>query len=278
MTQFVLPSLFALFLWWFSTGAIFFLDGLPQRSFKWSMLGATAILIGAFVTLARVVDDVSVHGAYVAFSCGLLIWGWQEISFYMGYVTGPRKHACAPGCAGWRHFGHALLISLYHEISILICGAIILWITWDAPNKLALWTYLVLCCMHQSARLNVFLGVRNLNAEFLPPHLAYLRSFMVEKPINPLFPLSVTAGTAILVVFILRAAADTASPFDVAAYTFLSALLALAVVEHWVLILPIPFQKLWSWSLKSREMGRGVSAEGFVAALALVKAIAIKRT
>jgi putative photosynthetic complex assembly protein 2 len=278
MSQFVLPSLFALFLWWFSTGAIFFLDGLPARTFKWSMLGATAVSIGAVYHLAQVSGDTSVQGAYAAFTCGLLIWGWQEISFYMGYVTGPRKHACKPGCAGWRHFGHALLVSLYHEISIVIWGAMIVWVTWNAPNQLALWTYLTLFCMHQSARLNVFLGVRNLNAEFLPPHLSYLSSFMVEKPINLLFPVSVTAGTAVLAVFIMRAGADGASAYDVAAYTFLSALLALAVIEHWVLILPIPFQKLWSWSLKSREMGRGASADGFVAALALVKAIAIKRT
>ena len=69
MSQFVLPSLFALFLWWFSTGAIFFLDGLPTRTFKWSMLGATAVSIGAVYHLAQVSGDTSVHGAYTAFAC-----------------------------------------------------------------------------------------------------------------------------------------------------------------------------------------------------------------
>jgi hypothetical protein len=39
MSQYALPVLFALFLWWFSTGAILYLDGLPQRTFKWSMAG-----------------------------------------------------------------------------------------------------------------------------------------------------------------------------------------------------------------------------------------------
>jgi len=278
MTQFVLPTLFALFLWWFSTGAIFFLDGLPRRTFKWSMLGATAVLIGALFCLRRAADDVTVNGAYAAFTCGLLIWGWQEISFYMGFVTGPRRHACEEGCSGWRHFGHALMVSLHHEISIVVCGALIVWVTWDAPNQLGLWTYLVLCCMHQSARLNVFLGVRNLNAEFLPPHLSYLRSFMVEKPINLLFPFSVTAGTVALAIFAMNAGAADATAFEASAFTFLSALIALAVIEHWVLILPIPFQKLWNWSLKSRRIGRGAPGENLDAALALVKSIALKRS
>ncbi len=278
MAQFILPTLFALFLWWFSTGAIFFLDGLPQRTFKWSLLGAAAVSIGALYFLWRSASDLSANGAYVAFSCGLLIWGWQEISFYMGFLTGPRRHACPEGCSGWRHFGHAVLVSLHHEISILVCGAVMVALTWDAPNQLGVWTYATLCCMHQSARLNVFLGVRNLNAEFLPAHLAYLRSFMVEKPINLLFPVSVTLGTAALALFIQKAAVSDPASYDATAYSFLSALLALAIIEHWVLILPIPFQKLWNWSLKSRRLGRGGSGEGADAALAFVKSIALKRT
>jgi putative photosynthetic complex assembly protein 2 len=39
-----LPVLYALFLWWFSTGLILYLDGLPRRSFRWSMLVATGLL------------------------------------------------------------------------------------------------------------------------------------------------------------------------------------------------------------------------------------------
>ncbi len=67
--------------------------------------------------------DTSVTGAYTAFTCGVLIWGWLEISFYMGYVTGPRTHHCDHGCSGWRHFGHAIQASLYHEIAVLLLAA-----------------------------------------------------------------------------------------------------------------------------------------------------------
>ncbi len=35
--------------------------------------------------------------------------------------------------------------------------------------------------MNLSARLNLFLGVRNLHAEFLPEHLRYLGSFFAGR-------------------------------------------------------------------------------------------------
>ena len=40
----------------------------------------------------------------------------------------------------------------------------------------------------------MFLGVPNLTEEFLPEHLHYLKSFLSRKPMNLLFPVSVTAG------------------------------------------------------------------------------------
>ena len=50
---------------------------------------------------------------------GVLAWGWQELSLYTGFVTGPRKQFCPAGCTGWRHFGHALGVNLWHEIAIV---------------------------------------------------------------------------------------------------------------------------------------------------------------
>ncbi len=41
MTTFGLPIVATLLLWWASTGAILYLDGLDRRTFSWSMAGAT---------------------------------------------------------------------------------------------------------------------------------------------------------------------------------------------------------------------------------------------
>ena len=43
MSAYALPILYALFVWWFSTGLILYLDRLPRHTFRWSMLGATAL-------------------------------------------------------------------------------------------------------------------------------------------------------------------------------------------------------------------------------------------
>ena len=248
------PALFALFIWWFSTGSIMYLDGLPPRTFKWSILGATILFGLSLWATAATKNDTSVRAAYAAFTYGLLAWGWQEISFYMGYVTGPRRAPCPEGCRGWAHFGHAIQTSLWHELAIIASAVAIVACAWGGANQVAVWTFMVLWWMHQSAKLNVFLGVRNLNEEFLPEHLQFLRSFLTKKPMNLLFPFSITISTVILVRLVQAAIAPHATRFDRAGFCFLSVLMALAVLEHWLLVLPLPAAKLWGWSLSSRKV------------------------
>jgi putative photosynthetic complex assembly protein 2 len=248
---YALPALFAVFLWWFATGAIFYLDGLPVRTFKWSMLGATALTALAFLGLWRSAGEATVLNAYCAFASALVIWGWMEISLYMGYVTGPRKHRCAHGCSGAKHFGHAIAVNLWHEIAIVLGAAAVFALSWGQPNDIGLWTYLLLWLMHMSARLNVFLGVRNVSEEFVPPHMEVLKSFLTKKPMNPLFPVSVTVST-VIAALLVAATVDAATPFAIAKFSLLSAIMLLAVVEHWFLMLPLPSAALWKWSLSSR--------------------------
>ena len=65
MSDHVLPVLYALFVWWFSTGLILWLDGLPRRTFRWSLLGATRALAASASTAWRsAAQDTSVVGAY----------------------------------------------------------------------------------------------------------------------------------------------------------------------------------------------------------------------
>jgi putative photosynthetic complex assembly protein 2 len=269
MGQYVFPALYALFVWWFSTGVIIYLDGLPRRTFRWSMLGATVVLAVSVWGLARSSLDASIGGAYAAFTYGLLAWGWQEISFYMGFVTGSRRAPCPEGCGGWRHFGHAVQTSLYHELAIVVCAAVVVAVSWGAPNQIGTWTFMVLWWMHQSAKLNVFLGVRNLNEEFLPEHLQFLKSFLTKKPMNLLFPASVTLSTIIATLLFRRAFAADATAFGATGFTFLGTMMALAILEHWFLVLPLPAAALWSWGLRSRAARQPFDVEvvaGFLGA------------
>ena len=269
MSEYAFPALYALLVWWFSTGVIIYLDGLPQRTFRWSMLGATALLAASLWGLAATSASTTITSAYLAFTFGLLAWGWQEISYYMGFVTGPRSEPCPEGCSGWKHFGHAIQTSLYHELAIIAAAAAVVSLTWGAPNQIGMWTFMVLWWMHQSAKLNVFLGVRNLNEEFLPEHLQFLKSFLKKKPMNLLFPVSVTVSTVITVILFQKAAASGASSFEAAGFTFLGTLMTLAILEHWFLVLPLPAAALWNWGLSSRTPRQPFAAEivtGFLGA------------
>lgn len=253
MIEFGLASLAAIVLWWGSTGAILYLDGLPPRTFRWSMLGATVVCGLALAGIFATRDDTSASAAFLAFSCGLLAWGWQAMTFYMGYITGPRATPCPPGLTGWRRFLAAAETNVTHEV-VIACGALLIaQLTAGYDNQLVLWTYLALWWMHLSGKLNVFLGVPNLSEEFIPDHLGYLRSYMTRRPMNLLFPFSVSLSTLLAGWLVMRALSYPPGSFEATADTLLATLVLLAVLEHWLLVLPLPAMALWTWSLASRS-------------------------
>ena len=106
----------------------------------------------------------------------------------------------------------------------------------------------------QSAKLNVFLGVRNLNEGFLPAHLKYLQTYFTRKGMNRLWPVSVAVATMAVIPIWRAAFAPGATAFDVASMALLGSLLSLAILEHWFLVLPLPSEDLWKWGLRSREV------------------------
>ncbi len=277
MTAYLYPALFALGIWWLSTVVIIYLDGLKQWTFKYSMIGASIIFVISLYGLKVTSHDASVNGAYLAFTYGLLAWGWQEMSFYMGFVTGTRKQPCPEDCKGFKHFGHAVQTSLYHELAIIVAAVAVVWLTLGGVNQIGMWTFMVLWWMHQSAKLNVFLGVRNLNEEFLPEHLEFLKGFLNKKSMNLLFPFSVTISTIITALLVVAAMAETATPFERAGYTFLGVLMALAILEHWMLVLPMPTATLWSPGLKSRGERQPFEAEVVVGFLGAGKTTTLRR-
>ena len=249
MTAYALPVLATLLVWWFSTGLILFLDGLPRRTFPWSM---AALGCAALYGLVRTSGDATVGAAYLSFLCGVLVWGWHELAFLTGFVTGPRTTPCPPGAAGWLRFGYAVETLLFHELAILLTAVLLVALTRDGANQVGTGAFLLLWLLRLSAKLNLFLGVPNLAAEFLPDHLRYLRSYQARKGMNALFPVSVTAATAALVLLAQQAAAPEAGAPEAAGFALLATLAALGLLEHWFLVLPLPVAALWRWGFRSR--------------------------
>lgn len=252
MLSYLLPVLSVVLSWWAGTALILHLDGLPRATFGRSMRQATIVMLGALAGLVLSADSHETHAAYAAFGCALVLWGWLEMSFLMGFITGPRKMRCDESARGWPRFRAAVGTLLYHEIALAGGALLVLTLTWQAANRVGLWTYLVLWVMRTSAKINVFLGVRNLSEAFLPEHLRYLETYFRRAPMNLFFPVAVTGATIVLTAILVLMPSANADPFGFTGAMLVASLLFLAVLEHWCMVMPFPVDALWSLGLRSR--------------------------
>ncbi len=245
-------ALFALFIWWFSTGAILMVVKRADLGGAGAHLRATLLglplfglgLYGFWATLG----DTTLPGVYLAFLSALAVWGWVELAFLTGVVTGPNRHPCPRGVPEWERFIRAWGTIAYHEMALvaLLIGMGLL--AWSAPNGFGFWTFAVLFFARISAKLNLFFGVPRINVEFLPRPLAHLSSHFRIAALNWVYPISITALSFATACWLERVYAAT-TPAEVVGFALLSALTALALLEHWLMVLPLPDAKLWRWML-----------------------------
>ncbi|MCZ8260209.1 MAG: putative photosynthetic complex assembly protein PuhE [Beijerinckiaceae bacterium] len=252
MDALALPIVMTLFVWWFATGAVLFLTGLPRATHGWSMAIATLVGLGGLAALFASARMATPTGAYIAFFGAMAVWAWNEVGFLLGHVTGSRRTPSPPGIRGWSRFVAATQTLIHHELLILASALAILAITWDEPNQVGIRLFLVLWLMRLSTKFNIFLGVPNVTVEFLPAHLAYLATYFRNRPMNGLFPFSVTASTLVTAWLCHSMLTAPAGSFEATGHALIAALMALAVLEHWFLVIPLPFGELWSWGLASR--------------------------
>lgn len=248
-----LAIVFAVFSWWFSTGAILFLNQLPKSTFVWSMAAATVIAGFATWMIVSTLESQTPWGAYAGFIGGLTLWGWHELSFLTGMITGPRAGPCPEALTGWRRFKAATATLITHELAIFATLLALLAISYGADNQTALMTFACLWVLRLSAKFNIFLGIPNLTDEFLPSHLDYLKTYFRIRPMNLLFPVSVSIGTAASVALLAPAFQASVTPFDSTAALLVGSLVALGVVEHWLMVLPLPDAALWRWAVLSEH-------------------------
>ena len=241
------PLLFALMVWFFGTAVVVWLDSRPQpsfaRSYRWA--GVVALVgLGAIMLSAGATDMTSV---YLAFAASVAIWGWHEMGFLMGFVSGPRHLPCPPGARGWERFKLATATVIHHEIALAATVALLFAVTWGQPNQTAPLAFALLFAMRLSAKLNLFFGVPSLSDEIFPAHLAYLKSYFRKARCNWLYPFSIAFGAAATWAAWLAAEAST-NPGIAASYTLVAGLAFLGVVEHLLLALPIRDAMMYRWA------------------------------
>jgi len=250
MTQLLLPFLFTIFVWWFSTGFILWLDRMPKKYFNRMMVIATGVLCAAFYGLSVSSQSLTVAGSYCTFTCALIIWGWQELAFLLGYVTGSRRTPCPPDAHGWLRAKYAFQAINHHELALVLLFIGVLIASWNAQNFTGFWTFIILWLMRLSAKLNIFLGVLNLNENFLPQHLKYLQTYFRRRSMNLLMPISIIGACIFVVPLWSDAMLPGAQPHELVTNTILATLLTLAILEHILLVLPLQVEFLWKWGFR----------------------------
>jgi putative photosynthetic complex assembly protein 2 len=245
-----LPALYALLVWWLSTGFLVFLVRLPRRTYWVSLAGITVVVALALWGLAANRSDTTVLAAYISFSCAILVWAWPEMSLLTGLLTGPWRQPCPRGCDPWRRAAYAVRAILYHELALLAAGVAIIGVTWGGANPVGAWTFALLWLMRLSAKLNLFMGVGFFDDEFLPEHLRYLKSFFADRPVNSLFVVSMILSMVAMTALVRGTMSPHATAFEIASFALLASLLGLAMLEHCCLVLPLPLTSLWNWWLR----------------------------
>jgi len=244
---------YALVLWWFSTGAILWLDRRPKQTHVWSLgLGAVVAAV-ALIAFLGSLRQATPTGAVIGFTSALALWGWHELSFLTGHVTGPRTAPCPAGAVGWRRFKLAASTLIYHEIALALTGVALLGLSLGHANMIGALTFLSLLGFRLSSKLNLFFGVPNFTEEFFPDHLRYLTSYIRKAPMTPFMPICIALGAVVVWTEARVAFNPYASPFVVTGFSLLFALGALALVEHGFMILPLPDAALWRWAMRESD-------------------------
>ena len=242
----------ALFLWWFSTGIILLIIRRGDASGRSGPLGPVLfflpVLLLGIAGFVDTLNDDSVTSVYVAFISTLAIWGWIEMTFLTGLVTGPNTRNCPKGLPEWERFLRAWGTIAYHELLLFAAFVAMALMSRDAVNPFGFWTFALLFVARISAKLNLFFGVPRINTEFIPSALAHLPSHFRFSAMNGLFPISVTLLTLATACWLERLLSSE-GPGMIVGFALLTALTALALLEHWFMVVPLPDAKLWRWLL-----------------------------
>lgn len=243
-----MPVIFAILVWFVSTGVLLWLVSAPRAAHGATMAALSVVMALATAGVAALRADASVAGAFAGFGLGVVIWAWHEASFLFGFVTGPRRGDCPPGLSPWRRFLAASETVIAHEVAIALNAALLVALSIGAANQTAMWTFLLLWGMRLSAKANIFAGAPHLSDELLPERLHYLKSYFGPKRVTVFFVATMILITIITVALTAAAFAAPAGAHHGASLALLATLAALATLEHALMAAPLRDAAMWRWA------------------------------
>lgn len=219
--------------WWVATGIIIAMQHSAATRLAGLIISTVLAIVGV-AEIRSVRDDDSASAVRRSFLGGAMLWAWVSAAFYGGYLTGFAPAGPVADVPSWSAVPAATAATLANDaatLALLITG---FFVERDARNKTGLWALALFWGVQQVAKINVFLGVVNPAANFLPEHLGYLRDFFGPSR-NTVFLWVSVAGTVALTgyaAFRARRAPTEGAREAAAVY---GAILALAVLEYVVL-------------------------------------------
>lgn len=235
--------------WWAATGVTIAMqrDALTRGL---SLVAATALAVGALRLVRAERDETTPAAAARSFAGGALLWGWLSTLFYGAWVTGIRPGTVVEGGPSLPLAAQAIAATLYADLLAVAVLLLVAWLGWRRPNQVGLWTLALFWGAHQTAKLNVFFGVRHAGAEFLPRSLAHLELFFGPARNSPLLAPTVALLAALTLALAVRAV-RARSPFARTGAALLAALASLALLEH-VLLGVDATLPIWDAFLRAR--------------------------
>lgn len=217
--------------WWAATG----LTLAMQRNAFTSMASLVVATLFAAVGAALIVItqyETTVRGARWAFLGAALIWWWCSTIFYAG--LGIDIASDATSGIPERTFAFALQAiqatlrpDLVGVFALVVIGALVR----RKPNRFAFGALFTFWGTLQTAKLNVFMGVRNSGVDWLPEHLVPLSQFFGPARNSLLLPVTIVSLAAGF-LWVMQLSRSAATSFGKHGYAMIALLLGLAVLEH----------------------------------------------
>ena len=242
--SFVAPILFVIITWWVGTGVVLYLQQRISRVRTGLIVTLALVSLASLFALMHGSSGTEAWQSYLGFMAAISLWGCIELSYYTGLISGVHKRACPANCNTGKRFRLALGASIWHEISVLFAGALVLTLLYDASNPAGLYSFLVLWLMRWSAKLNLFFGMPNFNTDWFPKRLAYAHSYIRRSPVTWFFPLSMLIASVVAAKLISKALAHP--PEHSLMMILPGMLIMLAILEHVFMALPIADSALWN--------------------------------
>jgi len=194
MTLVLGAIVFVLLVWWAGTALVLVLQHrLPEPDSPLVGLSVLGVSVAAFATLASVSNQTHIAAHFIGFLVGVILWGCLELSYYLGLITGTHSRPCPQGLDTWQRFRAALSTSIWHELTVVFTGALLVIVLSGAANPTGLHAFLVLWLMRWSAKLNLFFGVPHFATHWFPERLSYLGSYIRQAPVTAFFGVSYQA-------------------------------------------------------------------------------------